>query len=106
MLLLLPLGAQFEEQQVSRFLVSVEAAGLPMTLVLNKADLVDREEVAARLEQCASWGYDALPVSCETGQGLERVGRARASGRPCAPALVFGGRGRCIRWPGLGRGCR
>lgn len=33
----------FDPAQVTKFLVSVEAADLPVTLVLNKADLVDEE---------------------------------------------------------------
>lgn len=45
-------AAQFEEVQVSRFLVSAEAAGLPFSLCLNKADLVEPQVLAARVEQC------------------------------------------------------
>lgn len=67
---------QFEEQQVSRFLVSIEATGLPLTLALNKADLLPEEEVQARIVQCASWGYGAVAVSCTSGRGLEQLGQA------------------------------
>ena len=45
---------QFEELQVSKFLVSMEASGLPFTLLLNKADLVPEQEVQRRLQQV--WG--------------------------------------------------
>ena len=65
----------FEELQVSRFLVSMEAFGLPFTLVLNKADLVSEREVRARVEQVRSWGYEPILVSCEQRWGLEEVGR-------------------------------
>lgn len=50
------LQLQFEEVQVSRFLVSAEAAGLPFSLCLNKADLVAPEELQARVEQCRCVG--------------------------------------------------
>ena len=49
-----PLPVQFEELQVSKFLVSMEASGLPFTLLLNKADLVPEQEVQRRLQQV--WG--------------------------------------------------
>jgi ribosome biogenesis GTPase len=67
---------QFEPQQVSRFLVSLGASGLPVTLALNKCDLLPESEVTARLHQVASWGYHAVAVSCETGQGLDEVAQA------------------------------
>jgi ribosome biogenesis GTPase len=74
--LLLSTALQFEPQQVSRFLVSLGASGLPVTLALNKCDLLPEFEVTARLQQVASWGYHAVAVSCETGQGLEEVAQA------------------------------
>jgi ribosome biogenesis GTPase len=63
---------------VSRFLVSIEASGLPLTLALNKADLVPEEEVEARVAQCAAWGYRAVPVSCASGRGLDALGAVLA----------------------------
>ncbi|GIL45870.1 hypothetical protein Vafri_3004 [Volvox africanus] len=63
----------FEELQVSRFLVAAEAAELPFRLVLNKADLVSAEELSRRVEQCRSWGYDPLVLSCGKGHGMEQV---------------------------------
>jgi len=63
---------------VSRFLVALEAAGLPTTLALNKADLVPPELVAARVAQCASWGYAALPFSCASGEGVPALAAALA----------------------------
>ncbi|KAG2432953.1 hypothetical protein HXX76_008681 [Chlamydomonas incerta] len=70
----------FEEQQVSRFLVAYEAAGVPFSLVLNKADLVSPEVLAGRLAQCRAWGYEPVVLSCETGEGVEQVA-ARLSDR-------------------------
>ncbi|KAG1680750.1 hypothetical protein FOA52_008083 [Chlamydomonas sp. UWO 241] len=69
----------FEPLQVSKFLVSMEASGLPFSLVLNKVDLVSDEERAARAAQVRAWGYDPLLVSCETGQGLADVRTALAT---------------------------
>jgi putative ribosome biogenesis GTPase RsgA len=40
---------------VSRFLVSLGAAGLPVTLALNKADLLPDAEVQARLAEVRGW---------------------------------------------------
>lgn len=42
---------QFEPAQVSRFLVSLGASGLPVTLALNKADLLPAQEIQARIDQ-------------------------------------------------------
>ncbi|KAG2501274.1 hypothetical protein HYH03_001078 [Edaphochlamys debaryana] len=66
----------FEEIQVSRFLVAAEAAGLPFSLLLNKADLVPPEELQRRLGQCRAWGYEPIVLSCETGRGVEQVAEA------------------------------
>lgn len=47
--------AQFEEVQVSRFLVYMEASGLPFRLLFNKADLVPPEVLAQRVQQVKGW---------------------------------------------------
>ncbi|CAL8469056.1 g8597 [Coccomyxa elongata] len=57
----------------TRFLVSTEAAELPATVVLNKADLVPPEECSAALAEIQSWGYDAIAVSAATGLGLDKL---------------------------------
>ena len=41
----------FQPGPATRYLLSADAAGLPVTLVLNKADLLPREEMVALLEQ-------------------------------------------------------
>lgn len=58
---------------MTRFLISIEAAGLPCTLVLNKADLVPQVELQRRMAQCKDWGYEAVPISCETGEGVQTL---------------------------------
>ena len=69
-----------EAKQLTRFLVSMEATGVPFTLVLNKADLCSEEQKAdwaARLEQ---WGYVPRFVSVATGEGLDELERELATG--------------------------
>ncbi|GAB4821983.1 hypothetical protein N2152v2_009029 [Parachlorella kessleri] len=60
----------WQPAQVTRYLVGAEAAGLPVTLVVNKADLVPPEDVQSIVDQVAAWGYQALPVSVVSGTGL------------------------------------
>jgi len=67
-----------EPHNVSRFLVTAEAARLPVTLAFNKADLVAPAEMAALVERFRGWGYAAVPCSTQTGEGLEAVQEALA----------------------------
>lgn len=69
-----------EAKQLTRFLVSMEATGVPFTLVLNKSDLCSEEQKAdwaARLEQ---WGYVPRFVSVATGEGVDELERELATG--------------------------
>lgn len=66
-----------EAAQLTRFLVSAEACGLPFLLVFNKADLATparRRDVAAHL---AAWGYEGSSAprftSVSTGEGLPEL---------------------------------
>ncbi len=61
---------------IDRFLITAEAYHVPAILVFNKADLYREKE----LEQLAEWkamyeaiGYQVLPMSIETGEGVEAV---------------------------------
>jgi ribosome biogenesis GTPase len=75
----------FEPLAASRFLVSVAAAGLPVTVALNKCDLVGPEEAERRAAQVRAWGYaqpgQVVCVSCETGEGLPELARRLGGGR-------------------------
>ena len=62
--------------QLCRFLATAEATGVPVELVLAKADLPPAGTVQAWLERLETWGYAALPVSSRRGDGLETL-RAR-----------------------------
>lgn len=75
----------FEPLAASRFLVSVAAVGLPVTVALNKCDLVGPEEAGRRAAQVKAWGYaqpgQVVCVSCETGEGLAALARRLGGGR-------------------------
>ena len=69
-------------KQLTRFLVSMEHAGVPFRLVLNKSDLASddaKADWAARLNQ---WGYDPMFVSVATGEGIGRARGAHSEARP------------------------
>lgn len=53
-----PFFLQFEPAQVSRFLVSLGASGLPVTLALNKADLLPAQEIQARIDQVRTSAWE------------------------------------------------
>ena len=63
----------FEPANATRYLVAAEATDVPLTVVVNKADIVDQETVARVLANIQSWGYDAVPVSTVTGQGIPEL---------------------------------
>jgi ribosome biogenesis GTPase len=60
--------------QITRFLLTAEACGRPVQLVLSKADLVTEPERRAWCERLALWGYDALPVVLGEAQGAAAIG--------------------------------
>ena len=49
--------------QITRFLLTAEACGQPLQLVLSKADLVPQVELRDWCGRLNRWGYDALPVA-------------------------------------------
>ncbi len=65
---------------IDRFLVVAEYNEVPTVIVANKTDLVSEEEATARFATYASVGYDVIPASAESGQGLEEL-RERLGGR-------------------------
>ncbi|KAK9101310.1 hypothetical protein Scep_024740 [Stephania cephalantha] len=58
---------------LTRFLVEAESAGMPLTLALNKAELVDDETRKAWKIKLRKWGYQPLFCSVETGNGLDSL---------------------------------
>ena len=65
---------ELDPLQLTRFLVTAEAPGVPLQLVLSKADRLDTQQLAAWIERLGQWGYDPLPVSTLTGQGIGELG--------------------------------
>ena len=61
----------FDPDQASRFLLTAERTGLPVQLLLTKGDLVEEDQRFALVERLMGWGYDALVVSSQTGEGVE-----------------------------------
>ena len=49
--------------QLSRFLVKAESTGIPVTLCLNKRDLLSQTEIERWQIRLANWGYEPLIVS-------------------------------------------
>ena len=56
--------------QLTRFLITAEATGQPVQVVLSKADLLPAAEVQAWCQRLEGWGYATLAVSTRTGAGL------------------------------------
>ena len=68
---------------VDRFLVSCEAYGVPVTIVINKRDLYDSEleELSAAFRDIyEAAGYEILEVSAITGEGVDAL-RERLKGK-------------------------
>ncbi|KEF42389.1 MAG: ribosome biogenesis GTPase RsgA [Cyanobium sp. CACIAM 14] len=59
--------------QLTRFLITAEATGQPVHVVLSKADLLPAAEARAWCGRLEDWGYGAVAVSTRTGEGLEAV---------------------------------
>jgi ribosome biogenesis GTPase len=77
--------------QLTRFLVTAEACGPPVLLVLSKADLVPPAERDAWCRRVRGWGYAPLALAVPGGTGLEAL--RRQLGRPgiavlCGPSGV------------------
>jgi len=58
----------------TRYLVAAEAAGLPITVVLNKADLLgDAVDIRREEERILAWGYSTVSVSVVNELGLDEL---------------------------------
>ena len=66
--------------QLTRFLISAEATGAAVELVLGKADLVEEPLLRDWCRRLGAWGYPVWPLSTRSGMGLEALGRRLASG--------------------------
>ena len=64
---------EFRAGLADRVLAQAELARIPARLVLNKADLADRNEARAILEGYSAAGYPGHLVSATTGEGVEAL---------------------------------
>lgn len=64
---------KLEPFALTKFLVDAESTGIPLTLALNKMELVDEETLVLWKSRLCSWGYEPLFCSVETKYGLDSV---------------------------------
>lgn len=69
--------------QITRFLVSAEHLGLPVDLVLSKADALPEGWLEVWCQRLETWGYSPLPVSTRTGSGVQAL-----AGRLAQPGIA------------------
>ncbi|KDP26789.1 hypothetical protein JCGZ_17947 [Jatropha curcas] len=62
-----------EPFSLTRFLVEAESTGIPLTLALNKSELVDEETLIVWKSRLRSWGYEPVFCSVETKHGLDSL---------------------------------
>ncbi|MBA0666925.1 hypothetical protein Goklo_003284, partial [Gossypium klotzschianum] len=62
-----------EPFMLTRFLVEAESYRIPLTLALNKTELVDEESLFAWKNRLRSWGYEPVFCSVETKNGLDSL---------------------------------
>lgn len=70
-------------RMLDRFLVIAEANDLAVRVIVNKCDLVDPAALHALFAEQAAAGYEVLPTSAVTGEGLDAL-HAMVSGRNSA----------------------
>lgn len=81
--------------------MTTEASGLPITIVLNKSDLVGERRLGELQSTLRSWGYEPLCVSTKLQQGLEQVAEAlKGKTSVLAGKNLCGSSGRAS-WQGL-----
>ena len=65
----------FKPNLIDRMLLTAEQAGIIPVICINKVDLVDLAELQPAIGVYARMGYKVLPLSVETGFGLDRLRR-------------------------------
>ena len=63
----------FDMEQASRFLLTAECANIKPLVVLTKIDLITKNDLMLCINQLKSWGYDCIPVSIHTSQGIDSL---------------------------------
>ncbi|KZV57695.1 hypothetical protein F511_03155 [Dorcoceras hygrometricum] len=64
---------KIEPFMLTRFLVEAESTRLPLTIALNKVELVDEEILSEWKTRLRSWGYEPVLCSVDTKQGLDTL---------------------------------
>ncbi|XP_059316457.1 small ribosomal subunit biogenesis GTPase RsgA 1, mitochondrial isoform X2 [Lycium ferocissimum] len=64
---------KIEPFSLTRFLVEAESTGIPLTLALNKSELVSQEEIKAWKSRLRSWAYEPIFCSIESKHGLDTL---------------------------------
>jgi ribosome biogenesis GTPase len=81
----------FDPDQASRFLLTAEQTGLEVQVLLSKSDLITEEQLRLLVQRLQAWGYGVLPVSSQTGMGLDTL-RSQLACQPlsvlCGPSGV------------------
>lgn len=62
-----------EPFSLTRFLVEAESTGIPLTLALNKCELVDEETLFGWQIRLRRWGYEPLLCSVDSNHGLDNL---------------------------------
>lgn len=62
---------KLEPFTLTRFLVEAESTGIPLTLALNKTELVDKETMESWKARFRGWGYQPIFCSVESGHNID-----------------------------------
>lgn len=77
-------GHDLNPRRIERYVVAVWEGGAEPVIVLNKSDLTDDSGPAVALVEQVAIGVPVHPVSCATGDGLERLAVYLREGRTVA----------------------
>lgn len=84
--LMVVLDATQVTRQDREIVAEMSTRKLPKTMVLNKIDLMPKENLLALLQSLAEYGYDEIvPISALTGDGVEELKRALIAMLPEGP---------------------
>ncbi|XP_006848419.2 uncharacterized protein LOC18438167 [Amborella trichopoda] len=64
---------KLEPFALTRFLIEAESYGIPVTLALNKSELVEEETLVTWKDRLRTWGYEPLFCSVDYGTGLPSI---------------------------------
>tara|TARA_Y100001968_G_C19393728_1_gene737034 strand:+ start:212 stop:847 length:636 start_codon:yes stop_codon:yes gene_type:complete len=64
---------KFDPDQASRFLLTAEKTNVNVSLILNKSDLIDKNELSLLKNFINDWGYETYIISLKKRFGLEKL---------------------------------